>query len=72
MVDAIVAGIEAEDVEKHRLVQQRRQALQENIRNYLTEREAWKLEEQKRAEEELARIRQYNEVPKYTHIKQTC
>lgn len=60
MVDEIVRGIEEEDRYKMQANIEKQKYLQENIRQFLREREQWREEEKKRAQEELRKIQEYN------------
>lgn len=69
MVDEIVRGIEAEDVEKMKAADNRRRELQDSIRNFLAEREIWKEEEKARVQAELDQIAEYNKQQGKRHAE---
>jgi hypothetical protein len=57
--DNIQAAMVAEDRARLMNVKARQQELQNNIKGFLQERREWREEERRRAEEELAKIREY-------------
>ena len=61
-VDAVVQQLEREDQRKADELKTRRVELQHNIAHYLQERAAWRAAEKARAEEELRKIKEYNEL----------
>jgi hypothetical protein len=61
-VDEIVHGIEEEDRAKNESIEKRRAELQQNITDYLEERQTWREQEKIRVETELKKIHEYNNL----------
>jgi len=67
VIDNIVASIAADDAAKLKMQLDKQRELQANIRTYLDERAAWRAEEKKRAEYELKKIHEYQQLQEQRH-----
>jgi len=69
VIDSIVASIEADDQAKLQAQLEKQRELQQNIRTYLEERATWRAEEKKRAEYELKKIQEYQQLQEQRHAE---